>query len=127
MKILLDTHIVLWVATNSNKLTPKIRELISDRRNFKYVSIASVWEVAIKLGKEGFVVKDGVDGIFKIAWQNDFRITPIHAQHLRIVPELPRHHGDPFDRLLIATAKAEGMTIVTADENIHKYNVNWIW
>ena len=127
MTILLDTHVVLWIAEDSPKLSKNSRDLLMDPRNKKFVSIASAWEVAIKLGRDDFQLEGGLSEFFRIITGNDYLILPIKEQHLSFVPILPKIHKDPFDRLLIATTIAEKMIIMTIDENIHKYNVDFVW
>ena len=101
--------------------------MIFDSENKSYVSIASAWEVAIKVRTGKLHLDGGVSEFFNIIYQNGFDLLPITVRHLEIVETLPFIHRDPFDRLLVATAKAEGMTILTADENIHQYEVPTVW
>jgi PIN domain nuclease of toxin-antitoxin system len=128
MKLLLDTHTALWLFNEHEKLSAKVRLLLLDEANALYISIASVWELAIKasLGKlEGF--DGGVRVFLSAVNRHPIELLPIVPDHIALVETLPFLHRDPFDRLLIAAAKAEGMTIVTADGNIHKYDVPSVW
>ena len=130
-KFLLDTHVVLWIAIDPSKISDKVKAVLSDNA-IKCVSIASAWEVAIKLGKNTpeKVVLDlpgGLPEFYKMMDYNNFLTLPIKRLHLLHVPALPLHHKDPFDRLIISTAIAEELTLVTADENIQKYDIPWIW
>ena len=127
MKYLLDTHTVLWTFGNKKKLSKAVVRAIDDPTNEKYVSIASVWELAIKIGKGKLVFKGGVKRFFRMIHENGFGVLPVKPKHVIIIETLPRLHGDPFDRILIASAMSEGMCLLTADENIHKYDVPWIW
>ena len=127
MKILLDTHVILWIAENSPKLSEELRNIISEKNNIKCVSIVSAWEIAIKLGREDFSFDGGINEFFRIIKHNKFRMLPIRGEYLRHIPDLPKIHKDPFDRMLIATALTEDMTLMTVDENIHKYDVKWVW
>jgi len=127
MKYLLDTHIVLWAAENYPALTERAKEIILDKSTEKYVSIASAWEVAIKLGTKKLSLDGGLPEFFRIIDNNGFDTLSIERDYLRYIPNLPDFHRDPFDRMLIATALSEDMTIITADENIHRYNVSWLW
>jgi len=127
MKYLLDTHTALWLFEGNEKLPHTVRNIIFDAENEICVSVASAWEVAIKtsLNKLGF---DGGVSLFLTAIEsNNISLLGIASGHVKIVEELPIIHKDPFDRLLIATALAEGLTIVTIDENIQKYDVQWVW
>jgi len=127
MKYLLDTHVVLWAAENSPLLTDKAKTAILDRRAEKYVSIVSAWEVAIKLGTHKLRLDGGLPEFFRMIDDNGFIPLSVEREYLQIIPHLPYHHKDPFDRLLVATAMTENMTLVTVDDNIHRYNVAWIW
>jgi PIN domain nuclease of toxin-antitoxin system len=93
----------------------------------KYVSIASIWEFAIKYGMGKIQFDGGLRHLWDLITQYNFTILPITKPYLAVMIELPFIHRDPFDRMLIATAKAENMSILTADENIHKYDVASVW
>ena len=134
MKYLLDTCSTLWYAYNSPKLSKTALSVIRNENAEKFVSVASCWEVAIKssLKKDKFanefLMKGGVEEFYKaIKFFNFTLIKNIKDDYVKIVETLPFHHRDPFDRLIIATAMSQNLTIITADENIQKYNVNWIW
>jgi len=127
MNLLLDTHVILWVAENSPHLSARAKNAVLGRENEKYVSVVSVWEVAIKLGSRKLQLDGGLVEFFRIIDENNFTEISIERDHLSRLGGLGDFHKDPFDRLLIATALTEDFTIVTADENIHKYKVNWIW
>jgi len=128
MKYLLDTHVILWMASEPSKLSENVKSiLLSDA--VKCVSIASAWEIAIKLlkGKEILDIQGGLEGFYKIIDANNFFSLSVRRFYLNGLLTLPQIHKDPFDRLIISTAMAEGLTIITADENIHKYDVPWVW
>ncbi|MCL2800954.1 MAG: type II toxin-antitoxin system VapC family toxin [Treponema sp.] len=127
MKYLLDTHVVLWLAENSPLLSDKAKTLILDINTEKYVSIASAWEIAIKLGNRKLQLDGGLPEFFRMIDDNGFFTLPVAREYLRLVPNLSEHHKDPFDRLLIATAMTEDMTLITIDENIQKYDLPWLW
>ncbi|MCL1920526.1 MAG: type II toxin-antitoxin system VapC family toxin [Kiritimatiellaeota bacterium] len=127
MKYLLDTHVVLWVAENSSLLSDKARKAVLNVNAKKYVSIASAWEVAIKIGTQKLHVDGGLPEFFKMIDGNGFFTLPVEREYLLRLPTLPDYHKDPFDRLLLATAIAEGMALVTSDENIRKYGVPCVW
>jgi len=127
MKYLLDTHVVLWVAENSPKLSNKAKNVVLDASVAKYVSIVSAWEVAIKLGTKKLELIGGLPEFFRMIDDNGFLTLSVERDYLREIPTLPDYHKDPFDRLLISTALAENLTLVTIDESIHKYDVPWIW
>ena len=124
MKLLLDTHVLLWWVQDNLRLGPKARGLIADRRNDIAISIASPWEMSVKhrigkLAESGAITMDWLE-------QNAFTVVPLRASHLKVLETLPLHHRDPFDHLILAQAIAEGMTIVTDDALIARYNVSCI-
>ena len=128
MKLLLDTHTALWWINEYEKLSSKARELLLDEEFTLYISIASIWEIAIKssLGKlPGF--NGGIRKILSNMEEMPIELVPIIPRHIEIVETLPFIHRDPFDRLLVALAIADDMTILTADENIRKYDVPSVW
>ncbi|MCL2358066.1 MAG: type II toxin-antitoxin system VapC family toxin [Defluviitaleaceae bacterium] len=128
MKYLLDTHAFLWYFWDSAELSACASNIIEDGNVQKYISIASLWEFAIKYSMRKLSFDGGVTHLWEMLSQNGFVILPITRSHLELlISELPFHHRDPFDRLIIATAKAEDLTIVTIDENIQKYDVPWVW
>jgi len=128
MKYLLDTHAFLWYFEDSEKLSEKAADIIEDTMVQKYVSIASLWEFSIKYSIDKLKFDGGLTHLWDMISQNRFIILPITQLHLEnVVAELPFYHRDPFDRLIIATAKAENITILTVDENIQKYDVPWVW
>ena len=127
MKYLLDTHVVLWVAENSTLLTEKVKAVILDKNAEKYVSIASAWEVAIKLGTHKLHLAGGLPEFFRMIDDNGFFTLSIEREYLQLIPYLSDYHKDPFDRLIITTAIAENMILVTIDENLHRYDITCLW
>ena len=124
MKILLDTHVVLWFLSGEH-LSPKIKNMIENGDN--YVSVVSLWEVAIKMNIGRYDFTGGFPAFRDIVRSNGFVILPIKDEYMEKLFTLPLIHRDPFDRLIIATSIVEKMTLISADENIQKYNVSWIW
>jgi len=128
MKYLLDTHVFLWYFEDSERLSEIVVDIIEDASAQKYVSIASLWEFSIKYSMDKIEFDGGLTNLCEMLSQNRFTILPIMQPHLEnIIIDLPFYHRDPFDRLIIATAKAESMIVLTVDENIQKYDVLWIW
>lgn len=127
MKYLLDTHVVLWMAQNSPLLSLAAKQAILDKQSQKYVSIVSAWEVAIKLGTGKLRLEGGLDEFFRIINENGLIVLNIEPAYLQAIQFLPFWHKDPFDRILITTAIVENLTLVSADENIPKYDVMWLW
>ena len=122
MNILLDTHVALWAITDNQNLSTKARELILASRATVWVSAVSIWEIAIKHSLDrGDMPVSGRDamGYFK---QAGYRFLSIEPEHAVVVEELPDHHQDPFDRLLIAQALVEPMRLITHDATVARYN-----
>ena len=117
----------MWFFNGDNAISQSAKLAISDPSAEKYISMVSVWELAIKisLGKLDFAGRSA--GFVALADGNGFTVMPIKTSHLVALETLPMIHRDPFDRLLVATAVADGMTIITADENIALYDVPRIW
>ena len=124
---LLDTHTVLWAAANSPMLSRAAKSAILDESAEKYVSIVSAWEVAIKLGSGKLRLDGGLPEFFRMIDDNGFLELEVDRKYLGQIARLPDRHRDPFDRLLVATAITEGLTLLTADRNIHEYDVAWVW
>lgn len=120
---LLDTQVFLWCLIDSPRLTPEAREIIADPLNPVYVSAVSSWEIAIKKSIGKLKAPDNID---KIVEEKGFLKLPIYLYHTDRVVELPWHHRDPFDRMLIAQALTENLTIITADKKFEKYKVKLI-
>lgn len=130
MKALLDTHLLLWAsiagegAQSSNVLPAEVRALIEDETNELFFSPASVWEVAVKnaLGRPDFRVDPH---LFRRALlDNGYNELVITSLHTATIANLPDHHKDPFDRLLIAQATVEGISLLTNDETVALYNAS---
>ncbi len=126
MKYLLDTHIILWIAEDSPRLSESVRNALSDKTSEKYVSIASAWEVALKLGTGKLRLDGGLQKFFEIVDDYGFATLSVEREYLLHILSLPEHHKDPFDRLLVATAIVENMTLLTADQNIQRYNLSYL-
>ena len=124
--MLLDTHILYWFFFEDEKLPNSLKEQIESEKDV-YISIVTFWELAIKssLGKMKLPVS--VSSLMKDCTECEFKILPITDAHLDKLSDLPWIHRDPFDRLLICQAQAEGLTLITADESIRKYELNMLW
>lgn len=127
MDVLLDTHTFIWFFNGDEQLSFKAKKLIEDSKNIKFVSIASIWEVAIKIGLKKLVFDGNTNEIANLIEQNGFCILPISVEHTVTYESLELIHRDPFDRILIAQATVEKMTIITKDENIQKYKTKTTW
>ena len=127
MKYLLDTHVIIWYFENSPELPLRIKELVRAHENEIYFCSISLLEIAIKLNIGKLRLSFTFDDLINDVKNRDFNILQIEDEHLKKYVNLPFIHKDPFDRLIIAAALAEDLTIITADENIQKYDVPWIW
>ena len=128
MKLLLDTHAAMWCVSERGKLSSKAKTMLLDEVHDLHVSIVSIWEIAIKisLGKLPHF-SGGTKAFLTLLEEIPVSLLAVMPRHVEVVETLPFIHRDPFDRLLIATAKADGMTILTADGNIRKYDVPSTW
>lgn len=128
MNLLLDTHILIWLIDGSEKLNQTARYAIEDESNSLYLSIASLWEITIKtsLGKlELGIPLEQITTNFILP--SGFKILPIHLSHLLVLKDLPFHHRDPFDRMLISQAISESLTLVSEDRAFADYTVKTLW
>lgn len=124
--ILLDTHALLWFLSGDAALSVPARRAIEDNERVT-VSIASLWEIAIKLGAGKLTVNRGFDGLVADLVDNDIEVLPLEVGHLRRLLSLPVHHRDPFDRIIVAQSLAEGLPIVTKDAQFASYEVQRLW
>ena len=121
MRYLLDTHALLWAPGDPGVLSQAARDTIAYPANLIFVSSASLWECAIKasIGK-----LDLPDDFFDLIPETGYEVIPIRIAHLNTYRSLPMHHRDPFDRILVAQAQAEALTLITRDPDIAKYDVS---
>ena len=122
MNLLLDTHIALWAITYSPKLSPKARELIELPKTTIWISVASIWEIAIKysLGRGDMPISS--QQAMSYFRESGYRFLAVDAEHAIAVEELPTHHQDPFDRILVAQALVEPMRLMTHDSLVALYS-----
>ena len=122
MKLLLDTHVLLWVAVGEPELLPaSVRALIEDQDNQVFFSAASIWEVAVKSSKEHTDFKVDPFLLRRHLLENDYLELVVAGNHAAAVSTLPPIHKDPFDRVLVAQAQAEGLTLLTTDRIVANY------
>jgi PIN domain nuclease of toxin-antitoxin system len=119
VRLLLDTHIVLWWLSDSPRLAKSSKKLIA-RNAEVFVSAATAWEIAIKKSLGKLQAPDDLEAALAA---NRFRELPIAVRHALAAGELSRHHEDPFDRLLVAQAQMENLTLLTSDERLQAYEV----
>lgn len=122
MNILLDTHIALWAITASPRLPSKARELIESPRSSVWISATSIWEIAIKhsLGR-GDMPVSGSEAL-RYFRDSGYGFLPIEPEHAAAIENLPQHHTDPFDRILVAQALVEPMRLITSDSMVARYS-----
>lgn len=121
MRLLLDTHLLIWAMGDPGRLSTSLRERLEDPANTLVFSVASLWELVIKagLGREGFLVQPAL--LRRALLDGGWRELPINARHVFAVAHLPSLHRDPFDRLLLAQATEEGLLLLTADAQLARY------
>jgi len=119
-RLLLDTHALLWWLSNDRALGAAAKEAISDGGNEVYVSAASTWEISIKKAVGKLEAPEDMD---RIVEEERFLKLPVSLYHGEMAGCLPDYHRDPFDRMIVAQARAEGLTIVTSDPDIPRYGV----
>jgi len=124
MKLLLDTHILLWYLEGHPNLPETQRLKIEDRRNQVAVSAVSLWEMTIKIAIGKLALMDDLATIENTLLRQGIHILPIQTAHLQCLLSLPFHHRDPFDRLIIAQALAEEMTLVSDDTAFTAYPIS---
>jgi PIN domain nuclease of toxin-antitoxin system len=128
MKLLLDTHILIWLVEGSDNLSQAARTAIENEANSLYLSIASLWEMAIKMSLGKLQLGIALDRVVEsYIIPSEIEILPIHLNHLLVLQELPLCHRDPFDRLLIAQAKVEKLTLVSSDRSFGNYAIPILW
>jgi PIN domain nuclease of toxin-antitoxin system len=120
VKLLLDTNVFLWALTSPHRLSAATTEAIETTENRVYVSVVSPWEIAIKTSKGTLPAFDDFGHQLE---EMGFDLLSIALTHTKAVESLPHHHRDPFDRMLIAQAQAEDLTLVTSDRTIRRYPV----
>ena len=128
MNILLDTHALLWFLNDALQLAPTATSLIVDPENRKFVSMATCWEIAIKVGlKKLDLGEPAMTFLPRELAANNFAVLGIELAHVTFVETLPPHHKDPFDRILISQSLLETMPIVSADTLFDPYGVTRLW
>lgn len=125
---LLDTHALLWAAEDEKSLSERAFKIIRTRENILFVSMASAWEIFIKakLGK----LKSALNGVAEFTHgieRLSISLLPVTLEHCHVAANLPLHHRDPFDRLLIAQSKIEQLTLISDDPAIAHYDIDLLW
>lgn len=127
MRLLLDTHALLWLLDDRG-LSATAKALFLDPENEVFFSAASYWEICIKVSIDKLKIGDDwVNQIDREMTLNGIEWLPVEISHCLELLTLPRHHRDPFDRLLIAQARREGLSLLSADPNFGRYDVSVVW
>jgi PIN domain nuclease of toxin-antitoxin system len=121
VRLLLDTHIVLWLALSPDRLSKKAKSLLSDESNELVYSVASLWEIVIKSGLDRLDFRIDPRALRQGLLDNDYTELKVTGEHALATDALPLVHRDPFDRLLLAQAIVEGITLLTADALLSRY------
>ncbi len=128
MKLLLDTPVLIWSAGNPEKLSDRVRNLLVDTNNSWLVSIASIWEMQIKLQSGKLSLNSALPNLIERQQQvNELQILPIELSHIYALEGLPSHHRDPFDRILIAQSIVENIPLLSIDMVFDSYPVQRVW
>ena len=127
MRLLLDTHVLIWNISNQEALSEKTLALIDDLTNDKFISLASLWEMAIKISLGKLKLAQPMPRIAADFLEAGLKLLPITPEHIQAVANLPWPHRDPFDRMLIAQAQCEKLAIITHDARFRDYQVEVIW
>ncbi len=119
---------ILWIATDSGKLSGRARETYLDEHNEIYLSVASLWELAIKISMGRLSIKSSLESfVEQHVLGNDIGILKVSSDHIFPVATLPFHHKDPFDRLLIAQSVHEKLAVISTDRKFDAYSIERIW
>ncbi|MCE7040611.1 type II toxin-antitoxin system VapC family toxin [Dyadobacter sp. CY312] len=127
MNFLLDTHAFLWFINGDAELSKEARDIIENSENTKFISIATFWEIAIKINIGKLQLDMPFQELEYHASINGFRLLPITFRHTNKIINLPLHHKDPFDRIIIAQASCDNLSIIGKDPYFQDYDVNMSW
>lgn len=128
MRVLLDSHTLIWAADQPEKIPARVTSILIDSSNQRLLSAATIWEIAIKVGKKQLPLSmDYRDWIEKATQDLCLTLLPIELKYTDVVVQLPRHHQDPFDRLMIAQAFVESIPILGCDIAFDDYDITRIW
>jgi PIN domain nuclease of toxin-antitoxin system len=128
VRVLLDTHALLWFSLDDARLSVRAKSAIMDRSSEPLVSPATFWEIAIKVSLGKYEIEEELVPFFsRLIAGNRMVLLPITLEHAAAVADLPHHHRDPFDRLLVAQVISEGIPIISTDRALDAYSVTRIW
>jgi PIN domain nuclease of toxin-antitoxin system len=127
MRLLLDTHALIWVSENDPQLSQSAKKALELASNTKFVSIATLWEMAIKINIGKLKLAKPLSIIIKDFQANDIQLLSVEPAHILLIENLPLIHRDPFDRILIAQAISEGFTLVSNEVLFDEYSIDRLW
>jgi PIN domain nuclease of toxin-antitoxin system len=128
MNYLLDTHTLLWIVTGDNLLSKKVKKLFLDEENEIFISIASLWEIAIKVSLNRLELGQPLSDFYlKHIIGNKIRLLNIKVEHLAVLEALKYYHRDPFDRLIVCQSIVEEIPVLSRDKAFSKYPIKRIW
>lgn len=128
MRVLIDSHVFLWLGSDDERLPAQVRDLLADTRTRIVVSVATTWELTVKV-MAGRLRLPREPELHFAEYLDDYasELLPIEQRHVEALPELPTIHADPFDRMLVAQALVEDIELVTGDETLQRYPIRTIW
>ena len=125
---ILDTHVMLWIANDSDVLTDNVRDIFLDPKNTFAFSIASIWEMAIKISLKKLTLPCSLDSFVEHhVRDNNIKLLSMKTHHCYMLEKLPYYHRDPFDRIIVAQAIQESHTLISKDSALRKYEVKTYW
>ena len=128
MNLLLDTHVLIWTIDGDPQLKIPIIKEIESSDNRIFISIATLWEMSTKMAQGRLVLPyDNIDFVLEFMQTWHMEALDVNLAHIRAASLLPFHHGDPFDRMLVAQAKVEGFRLVSGDKKVHQYDTDILW
>ncbi len=128
MKYLIDTHTLLWIVTKNKKLSKKVKDIYLNSENQIFISLASLWEMAIKINLKKLSINEPLKDFVKNQIKsNDINILDIKTKHILLLENLPYYHKDPFDRLIISQSINEQIPLLSFDKVFDKYSIKRIW
>ena len=127
MIFLLDTHALIWFVEDDEKLPDSLRNILGNKKNHIFISIGTLWEIAIKISLEKLVINKTFEEVLHLVKSNGFGILPISEDHLSVLLKLPFIHRDPFDRILASQSLAGGFVFVSKDIVFDTYEVKRLW
>jgi len=128
MNLLIDTHVFLWLRNAPEKIPTAIQQAYQDINNEVYLSMVSIWEMQIKHQLNKLALDLSLDELItRQQLENDLQLLPIEVNHIYALSQLPFHHNDPFDRLIISQSQCENMRLISADKVFKQYDINLMW